>query len=101
MACQFDFGPDNEDASQVVAEMIVQVQSDPNGVLNPSGIDIDNTGALSYSFTGNTGIVEVTVALQDDGDTLNGGDDTSIEYTFFVHVQDYLFIDGFESNVCQ
>ncbi|WP_281275171.1 hypothetical protein [Marinicella litoralis] len=43
----------------------------------------------------------MTVVLQDDGGTANGGDDTSVDHTFYVHVQDYLFIDGFQVDVCQ
>ncbi len=99
LACQFDFGPDDEDASQGVAEMNVTVINDSNGVL--TAIDVDNTGALSYTFTGNAGVAEVTVSLQDDGGDADGGDDTSPAYTFNVNVQDYVFRSDFESNVCQ
>ena len=99
MACQFDFGPNEEDQSQAVNDMIVQVQSDPDNVLN--FIDIDNAGAVSYTFSGNSGVAEVTVMLQDDGGTAFSGDDTSVPYTFNVHVQDYIFRNNFESNVCQ
>ena len=98
LACQFDFGPDNEDASQAVNDMVVSIQNDPDGILN--SIDVDNSGALSYTFSGNQGVAEVTVALQDDGGTANGGDDTSVSYTFMVNVQDYVFRNGFEAQVC-
>ena len=98
LACQFDFGPDNEDASQAVNDMVVSIQNDPDGILN--SIDVDNSGALSYTFSGNQGVAEVTVALQDDGGTANGGDDTSVTYTFMVNVQDYVFRSDFEAQVC-
>ena len=98
LACQFDFGPDNEDATQAVNDMVVSIQNDPDGIL--SSIDVDNNGALSYTFSGNQGVAEVTVALQDDGGLANGGDDTSVSYTFMVNVQDYVFLDDFEAKVC-
>ena len=78
--------------------MVVSIQNDPDGILN--SIDVDNSGALSYTFSGNQGVAEVTVALQDDGGTANGGDDTSVSYTFMVNVQDYVFRNGFEAQVC-
>jgi VCBS repeat-containing protein len=99
LACQFDFGPDDEDASQAVAEMNVSIINDTNGVL--TAIDVDNTGALSYTFSGNSGVAEVTVSLQDDGGDADGGDDTSPAYTFNVNVQDYVFRSDFESKICQ
>lgn len=99
LACQFDFGPDDEDIAQSVAEMNVTVVNDPNNVL--TAIDVDNTGALSYSFSGNSGEAELTVSLQDDGGDANGGVDTSTAYTFLVSVQDYVFRSDFESELCQ
>ncbi len=98
LACQFDFGPADEDASQAVADMIVSITNDPDGIL--SSIDVDNSGALNYTFTGSAGVAEVTVSLQDDGGTSNGGDDTSVAYTFLVNVQDYVFRSDFEAQVC-
>ncbi len=99
LACQFDFGPDDEDLSQAVENMNVSIVNDANSIL--IAVDVDNAGALSYSFTGSVGVAEVTVSLQDDGGTSDSGDDTSQDYTFTVNVQDYLFRDGFESDVCQ
>ncbi len=98
LACQFDFGPDDEDASQAISDMNVSIINDVNGVINT--IDVDNMGALNYTFTGNSGMAEVTVSLQDDGGTANSGDDTSVDYIFVVNVQDYVFRSGFESAVC-
>ncbi|WP_223789204.1 Ig-like domain-containing protein [Marinicella meishanensis] len=98
LACQFDFGPNDEDADQAVRDMIVNIQSDPNGVL--SSIDVDNNGDLVYVISGNAGAAEVTVALQDDGGVANGGDDTSVTYTFTVNVQDYVFRNDFETLNC-
>ncbi len=99
LACLFDFGPDDEDVSQAVNDMLVTIQNDANGILN--SIDVDNTGALSYSFSGNAGVAEVSVTLQDDGGTAAGGDDTSVAYTFRVNVQDYVFRSNFEVDICQ
>ena len=99
IACQFDFGPDNEDSSQAVADMNVAIVNNPNNIL--TSINASNTGALSYSFLGSLGVAEVTVSLQDNGGVANNGDDTSETYTFFVNVQDYVFRDGFDVDVCQ
>ncbi len=98
VACQFNFGPANE-SGQTVSDMVVGIQSDVDGILN--SVDVDNNGNISYSFTGQTGVAQVTVALQDDGGTANGGVDTSQTQTINVHVQDYIFHTSFETEACQ
>lgn len=98
VACNFDFGPVNEDVSQSVNDFIVNA-SDPSSILG--AIDVLNDGTLTTTFTGNQGIAEVSVQLQDDGGTNFGGIDTSVPKVVKIHVQDYLFINGFESDICQ
>ena len=98
VACNFDFGPVNEDVSQSVNDFIVNT-SDPSSILG--AIDVLNDGTLTTTFTGNQGIAEVSVQLQDDGGTNFGGIDTSVPKVVKIHVQDYLFINGFESDICQ
>ena len=61
----------------------VRTVSDPSGILGgPVTIAID--GTLTVMLTGNGGIAELAVALQDDGGTAHGGNDTSPEQTFFI-----------------
>ena len=67
VACQFDFGPDDEDLSQAVADFLVNVTADDDNIL--SAVDVANDGQLSHSFTGNTGEASIDVQLQDDGGT--------------------------------
>ncbi len=98
VACQFDFGPDNEDASQAVVDFIVNIALDPDNIL--SAVDVQNDGQLTYGFTGNQGVASIEVQLQDDGGTNDGGVDTSATQTLSIHVQDYVFLDGFDGLVC-
>ena len=98
LACNFVFGPANE-SSQAVNDFDVQIVSDTSGII--SAIDVLDDGMLSYSFTGNTGVATVSVALQDDGGLDFGGVDTSTIHQFNVYVQDYIFKEGFEFETCQ
>ncbi|MEZ5471957.1 MAG: Ig-like domain-containing protein [Marinicella sp.] len=99
VACQFDMGPDDEDSSQSVQDFLVTIAADPNGVL--TGVDVDNNGQMSYTFSGNQGVATLNIQLQDNGGTDFGGVDTSGVQTLQVHVQDYIFTDSFEGKVCQ
>jgi uncharacterized repeat protein (TIGR01451 family) len=63
----------------------VRTVSDPSGVLSaPSTIGLD--GTLTTSLSGHGGVATLGVALQDDGGTANGGNDTSPEQTFTITV---------------
>jgi uncharacterized repeat protein (TIGR01451 family) len=78
-------GPPDEDDLPLAWQ--VRVVSDPSGVLSaPATIALD--GTLSTPLSGQGGTATLAVALQDDGGTENGGDDTSPEQTFTVTVGD-------------
>jgi hypothetical protein len=93
-----DMGNAAENNSQQVLDMLVNITTDPNGVL--SSVDVDNNGQMSYTFSGQSGEAQVSVVMQDDGGTVNGGSDTSTAHTVTIHVHDYLFLDGFDKQVC-
>jgi len=99
VACQFDYGPEDEDIVQLNQDMIVSVQSDENNILN--SVDVLNNGRLLHEFSGNQGSATITVSLKDNGGIDNNGIDTSIPYTVKINVKDYLFKNGFEVPVCQ
>jgi uncharacterized repeat protein (TIGR01451 family) len=61
----------------------VRTVSDPDGILG-GPVTIATDGTLSAMLTGNGGVAELAVALQDDGGTAHGGNDTSPEQTFFI-----------------
>ena len=98
VACQFDFGPDDEDSSQTVNDFIINIDSDPNGIL--STVDVLNDGSLAASYSGNQGVASISLTLQDDGGTTYNGDD-SVTHQFEIHVQDYIFRGGFDSQTCE
>ncbi|MFC3193912.1 Ig-like domain-containing protein, partial [Marinicella sediminis] len=99
VACQFDFGPDNEDLVQSVEDFLVNVASDDDNIL--SAVDVANDGLLSYTFTGNSGEAVIELQMQDDGGTDNGGLDTSVSRNLVIKVHDYIYVDGFEPTICQ
>lgn len=99
VVCQMDMGNVPENGSQQVNDMLVSIVADPNGVL--SSVDIDNSGQISYAFTGQSGEVQVSVSMQDDGGTDHGGINTSAPHNLTIHVQDYLFLNGFDKQVCE
>jgi len=71
--------------SDTVLAWHVRTVSDPSGVLTGSAtIALD--GTLSTPLSGQGGTATLAVALQDDGGTDNGGNDTSAEQTFQVIV---------------
>jgi uncharacterized repeat protein (TIGR01451 family) len=77
------FGAPNEIGQQVLA-WLVNVSSDPKGVLG--GVQIQNDGTLTYSLTGQSGAAFVSVQCQDNGGTANGGNDTSAAQIFQISV---------------
>ena len=82
-ATGFDPGPDNE-LGQLVADYIV---SNDNNDLFSVQPDISNDGELVYTPADDAnGTATVTVQVQDDGGTDNGGVDTSTEQTFAITV---------------
>ncbi len=103
VACQFDMGAVDENISQSVNDFIVTVVSDPDGVL--TSVDVNNDGTINAVYAGNLGSATVSVALQDDGGTTNGGIDTSTALQIEINVEDYIFRNGFEdvvtTEVCQ
>jgi len=77
-------GPGEDDAPLA---WHVRIVSDPSGVLSaPATIALD--GTLATPLTGHGGTATLAVALQDDGGTEHGGNDTSPEQTFTVTVGD-------------
>jgi sugar lactone lactonase YvrE len=69
----------------------ITIDNDPDDVLSGvPGID-PNTGNLSYNLTGNSGTVQLTITLQDNGGTAFGGADTSapVTTTISVAVQEF------------
>ena len=77
-------GPGEDDAPLA---WHVRVVSDASGVLSaPATIALD--GTLTTPLSGHGGTATLAVALQDDGGTDNGGEDTSAEQTFTVTVGD-------------
>ncbi|MBL4661845.1 MAG: hypothetical protein JKY19_15915, partial [Alcanivoracaceae bacterium] len=98
IACNFDFGADDENSSQSVADFMITIQSDPQGILTT--VDVLNDGSFVASYSGTLGIAIINITLQDSGNTNNGGVNTSISHPFNIHVQDYIFIEGFEADTC-
>jgi len=97
IACQFDMGPDDEDVSQAVNNFIVSIDSDPNGIITT--FDVLNDGSISASYSGNQGVANISISLEDNGGTDNNGDD-SVTKQFLLNVQDYVFKNDFETEVC-
>ncbi|MEM9304766.1 MAG: hypothetical protein AAGE01_21825 [Pseudomonadota bacterium] len=78
----FDFGGGGEDDG--VAEFIITVADDPNGVVQSASAS--NFGTLMIQTTGNIGTATLEVRLRDDGGTLNGGNDLSDATTILFEV---------------
>ncbi|WP_354635627.1 DUF4347 domain-containing protein [Planktothricoides raciborskii] len=79
----FVFGPANE-SSQAVQDFIVNVTS--GSTLFTSLPDIANDGTLTYTPKGTPGTATISVQLQDNGGTANGGADTSTAATFTITI---------------
>ena len=63
-----------------------QIFTDPDGAV--TNVAISSNGTLTYTLTGNGGVVSVSVVAQDDGGTANGGIDTSAPQTFTITAAD-------------
>ena len=81
-----DFGPPDEDASQAVADFLIDKLSDPSGILLTNALDIANNGTLSYTLTGVGGSATITTRVRDNAGTANGGVDTSTAVQFTISV---------------
>ncbi len=83
------FGQSSE-SGQAVSAYHVTDSSDPQGVIDggSSGILIQADGTLVYSLSGQSGTATISVTLQDDGGTSNGGNDTSAAQIFHITVAD-------------
>ncbi|MBK6435078.1 MAG: InlB B-repeat-containing protein [Rhodanobacteraceae bacterium] len=81
-----DLGPTDEDATQAVADFLIDSVVDADGVLVASSLDIANNGTLSYTLSGIGGGATITTRIRDDGGMLNGGIDTSGTQQFTLHV---------------
>ncbi len=57
----------------------------------------DNTLAMSFTVLANTtGVAEVEISAVDDGNTSNGGENTSATHVMRIEIADSIFINGFE-----
>ncbi len=63
----FDAGPDDEDATQVVDDYLIDGLQDPDGVLVPGSLDVTNDGILSFQLTGVGGTATANVRVRDSG----------------------------------
>lgn len=84
-AYHLQFGPADEQATQSVLDFLVTVVS--GAELFSALPDVSQDGALSYTLQGAAGAAVVTVRLQDNGGTDNGGVDTSLVQVFTVTVR--------------
>lgn len=81
-----DAGPDDEDASQAVADHLIDAVLDPDAVLVPGSVDVANDGTLHYTLTGASGSAAIALRVRDDGGTARGGVDTSGTLLFTIAV---------------
>jgi hypothetical protein len=78
-------GPANE--SSQTLQFVVTSNSLPGNFTAAPTIN-PTTGALRYTLAQNaTGIANITIALLDDGGTANGGQNTSLPYTFSIEAR--------------
>lgn len=78
-------GPANE--SSQALQFIVTNNSLPANFTSGPTVD-PATGTLRYTLAANaTGIAQITLTLADSGGTANGGQDTSLPYTFSIEAQ--------------
>jgi hypothetical protein len=78
----FNFGAN--ETGQAVADFIVSITS--GNTLFTSLPDVANDGTLTYTPNGTPGTATISVQLQDDGGTANGGVDTSAAATFDITI---------------
>ena len=94
-ADNYIFGPENESTQQIIG-FNVSINSDGSSVIDT--ISLDNNGTLNIDFTLNTGVAIVSVVMQDNGGTNDGGIDTSNPVEFNVSFTDVIFSSGFEDQ---
>jgi uncharacterized repeat protein (TIGR01451 family) len=77
------FGPADESGQGVLQYNVIET-GDPASVV--SGTAIDTAGTLGFVLSGNDGTATFTATLQDNGGTLDGGQDTSSALPFSIIV---------------
>ncbi|MFP6791402.1 MAG: Ig-like domain-containing protein [Thalassolituus sp.] len=78
-------GGGTDEAGQTISDFIVTESSDTNNVV--SGVDISNTGVLTYTpASGVEGTATINVQVVDSGGTTNGGVNTSALAQFTITV---------------
>lgn len=83
-ATNFDPGPSDDDAAQVLADFVVSVDQ---AALFRTLPDISNDGTLTFTPAVDvTGTAEVTVQARDNGGTADGGVDLSAAQSFTITV---------------
>ncbi|MEE4175687.1 MAG: Ig-like domain-containing protein, partial [Xanthomonadales bacterium] len=79
------FDPGQDEDGQAIADFVVSTDNPALFAVQP---DIANDGALSFTPADDAnGEAVVSVQVQDDGGTANGGEDTSVIQTFTLTVQ--------------
>jgi len=77
-------GPPNESSQQVHFVLVGNTKPD-NFLVQPA---IDTSGTLTFTPAPNAhGVAQITIQLQDDGGTANGGSNTSAPQTFKIEVK--------------
>lgn len=97
VACNINLGPGNENTDQIIDGYSVDI-TDPNNTI--ATLSVSNAGVLNATYTGNSGSASVNLTLKDNGGTLNGGVD-EVTNQMNIHVYDYVFKEGFETETCQ
>jgi uncharacterized repeat protein (TIGR01451 family) len=82
----FDAGPGDEDTTQSVDAYLIDTVLDPDAVLQPASLALDEDGTLRYALTGASGSAAVALRVRDDGGTARGGIDTSATLLFTLTV---------------
>jgi hypothetical protein len=90
----FDPGPENEAGQAVLGYVVSNVSNPGMFTVAPS---VNAAGDLSYTVAPAVfGSVQFSVAVRDDGGTLDGGVDTGTPQVFTLNVQDHIFLDDFD-----
>ncbi len=88
-------GPANETSQSLM--FVVTIDTAPAGFFSGFPTIDASTGDLSFEIDTNaTGQAELSVVLQDNGGTDNGGENTSAPVSLIIHASDLIFADGFE-----
>ena len=97
IACHYNFGPGEENSQQTVSNILVNINSDSDGIIN--SLDVSNDGFMIPVFSGNQGMATVTVTLFDNAGILNNGENSSNQMVN-IHVRDYIFRNSMEIETC-